>query len=486
MATIQYEVTIGMEIHAELATKTKMFCGCLNAPFDSPAGGGPNANVCPVCLALPGSLPVMNRQAIEWAVDLGFDLGSKIAEFTKWDRKNYFYPDLPKGYQISQYDLPLLTGGAIEFKLDNEIRKINLTRVHLEEDTGKLVHSSSGRESLVDFNRAGVPLLELVTEPELHSAEEAKKLCQTYQFILQRRGIARADMEKGEMRCEANISISQKSKVKSQKLGTKVEVKNLNSFRAVERAIKYEVERQIETLDAGGQVEQETRGWDDAKQQTYVQRKKETAADYRYFPEPDLPPVTPANLWDLVAKERDALPYPHEEAAEVIHEFGLPAEVAELFTTNAEAFAYWAELREELAEPTTEQLKQLQLAASVYANLDLARQLNPTQLVELAGLVVVGAISQSQIREVVAVVIERGLEPSEVVDQLGLKQISDQGEVEAIVDQVLGEQSEVVAKYRSGKSEVYGFLFGQVMRVSRGKANPAIIGEILKRMLKEG
>lgn len=283
---MKYEAVIGMEIHAELATKTKMFCSCLNAPFESE----PNANTCPLCLGMPGTLPVMNTQAVEWTVDLGYDLGSTVAEFTKWDRKNYYYPDLPKGYQISQYDLPLLTGGAIEFKDGaGELKKIELTRVHLEEDTGKLLHIRRGElgdmdqgkfhhkeylgedYSLVDYNRAGVPLLELVTEPVIHDAETAKKFCQTYQFILQRRGIARASMEKGEMRCEANISVRP---IGSKEFGTKVEVKNLNSFRVVERAIKYEIERQIDALENGEELVQETRGWDEVKQKTFSQRKR--------------------------------------------------------------------------------------------------------------------------------------------------------------------------------------------------------------------
>ncbi len=475
---MDYEITIGMEIHAELATKTKMFCECLNAPFESES----NANICPVCLALPGSLPVMNKQAVEWTVDLGYDLGCTVAEFTKWDRKNYFYPDLPKGYQLSQYDLPLLAGGALEFvDGSGEVKRIKLTRIHLEEDTGKLVHAEAGKASLVDYNRAGVPLLELVTEPELHSAEDAKRFCQTYQFMLQRRGIARADMEKGEMRCEANISVRPKGQAE---FGTKVEVKNLNSFRSVERAIAYEVERQIKTLEAGEAVVQETRGWDEAKQQTYVQRRKETAADYRYFPEPDLPPVTPADLWDLAAKERNSLPYPHLEAHEIVHEFSLAPDVAEFLTSNAEAFAYWAELREELAEPTDAQREQLKLAASTYANIDIARNLNPTQLTELAGLVVAGTISKSQIREVVAAVLEKGLEPAEVVDQLGLAQVSDTGAIEAIIDQILDEHPEVVAKYRAGQEQVYGFLVGQVMRAAKGTANPAVVNELLRAKLQ--
>ena len=473
----EYETIIGMEIHAELATKTKMFCSCLNSPFDSL----PNTNVCPLCLGMPGTLPVMNQQAVEWTVDLGFDLGATVAEFTKWDRKNYFYPDLPKGYQISQYDLPLLTGGAIEFvDASGAVKRINLTRVHLEEDTGKLIHAGDG-SSLVDYNRAGVPLLELVSEPELHSADDAKRFCQTYQFILQRRGLSSADMEKGEMRCEANISVR---KIGTTEFGTKVEVKNLNSFRAMERAIHYEVERQIAALEAGEALTQETRGWDEAKQQTYVQRKKETSADYRYFPEPDLPPVTPKVLWDLIAKERAAQPYPHELAAQMIHEYQLPSSVASFYTENANAYAIWSELVEELAEPSEVQKQQLVSAATVYANIDVARQLLVPQLVELGGLVVTGTISKSQVREVIEASLSKGLEPTEVVTQLGLGQVSDEGELGAIVAQVLAANPDAVAKYRSGKVEILGFLVGQIMREAKGKANPSVVNQLLEQQLK--
>lgn len=478
MAT-QYETIIGMEIHAELATRTKMFCSCLNAPFIS----APNTNVCPLCLGMPGTLPVMNRQAVEWTVDLGFDLGATVAEFTKWDRKNYFYPDLPKGYQISQYDLPLLSGGAIEFiDADGQVKRIALTRIHLEEDTGKLVHSGDG-SSLVDYNRAGVPLLELVSEPELRSADDAKRFCQTYQFILQRRGLSTADMEKGEMRCEANISVRP---VGTTEFGTKVEVKNLNSFRAMERAITYEVERQIAALEAGEPLYQETRGWDETKQQTYVQRRKETAADYRYFPEPDLPPVTPSSLWDLITKERDAHPYPHEVAAELVHQYQLAQGTAAFFTENAQAYAVWAELVGELPEPTDVQRQQLVQAATMYANIDVSRTLNAPQLIELAGLVVTGTISKSQVREVIEAVAVKGMEPTEVVTELGLGQVSDEGKLSAIVGRVLAANPDPVAKYRAGKIEILGFLVGQVMREAKGKANPSVVNRLLETQLKEG
>ncbi|MBI4023084.1 Asp-tRNA(Asn)/Glu-tRNA(Gln) amidotransferase subunit GatB [Candidatus Berkelbacteria bacterium] len=475
-----------MEVHAELATATKMFDSVTNDPFGAVR---PNEHVGPLTYGLPGTLPVANQRAIEMVVDLGFDLGCTMAEFTKWDRKAYFYPDLPKAYQISQYDLPLLVGGAVEFK-DSEgtLKRIELTRIHLEEDTGKLVHPTSPSASqgqavsLVDYNRAGVPLLELVTEPVLHSADDAKRFCQTFQFILQRRGISRADMEKGEMRCEANVSV-RRTEDGGRKLGTKVEVKNLNSFRAVERAIAYEVERQIGVLESGGTVEQETRGWDDAQQQTYVQRRKETAADYRYFPDPDLPPVTPHALFDMAAKAREAKPYPHEEAAELRHDYGLSPAVAELLTSSIEAYGVWAELRGEAPEHSVGERAVLNQAATTYANIDVARKLNAPQLLELAELVIDGTISKSQIREVAAGVIESALEPKEFVARQGLAQTSDRGEIEALINQVLSQNQDAVAKLQAGDPAPFGFLVGRVMRAAGGTANPAVVNQLLREKL---
>ena len=488
---MQYEVVIGMEIHAELLTQTKMFCGCVNAPFESE----PNTNICPVCLGLPGTLPTMNEQAVEWTIDLGADLGSTIATFTKWDRKNYFYPDLPKAYQLSQYDLPLLEGGAIEFENSaSDIMRVPLTRIHLEEDTGKLIHQVKGSpvgsllsithpvtRTLVDYNRAGVPLIELVSEPELHSAADAKSFCQTYQTILQRRGIARADMEKGEMRCEANISVRP---IGQEAFGTKVEVKNLNSFRSVERAIAHEIERQIALIESGGAVEQETRGWDDANQRTFVQRKKETAADYRYFPDPDLPPVTPGTLWDLAAKERSAHPYPHDFARELRHEYGLAAPVAAYLSSNQDGMALWSELVNEYPEPDARGHEVFQLVTSLYVNNDAARRLTVPQLVELGELVVDGKISKSQVREVIAASAEKNLDPAEAVRELGLEQVSDSGFIEGIISQVLLDNANIVEKYRAGKVEVYGFLVGQVMRAAQGKANPGLVNQLLRTKLE--
>lgn len=473
---MDYEVIIGMEIHAELNTETKMFDGVKNDPF---AAAEPNQYAGPLTWGLPGTLPVANKCAIELSIDLGSDLGCTIAPFTKWDRKNYFYPDLPKGYQISQYDLPLLSGGAVEFiGKDGDVRRIELTRIHLEEDTGKLSHV--GNESLIDFNRAGVPLLELVTEPVITNADDAKRFCQTYQFILQRRGISHADMEKGEMRCEANVSVKPKGQVE---FGTKVEVKNLNSFRAVERAINYEVERQIALIESGESVVQETRGWDDAKQQTYRQRTKETAAEYRYFPDPDLPPVTPGTVFDLATKAKTARPYPHQEAADIKQQYSVSQDVADLLTSNITAYQVWTELRNEFPEPSDEQKQTLAQAITMYANIDTVRSLTVPQLLELAQLVTAGTISKSQIREVADGATKDGSSPQAYVEEHNLAQSSDSSEIETIVDLVISEQTAVVAKFKGGDTNVLGFLVGQVMRAAQGKANPAIVNELLRKKL---
>lgn len=473
---MKYITTIGMEIHAQLATDTKMFCSCRNASF----GEEPNTNICPVCLGLPGALPIANKKAVEFTLDIGADIGATIAEFTKWDRKNYFYPDLPKGYQISQFDLPLLVGGAIEFKNNQgEIVSINLTRIHLEEDTAKSIHPTSSDYSLIDYNRSSSPLLELVSEPEITNAQDAKKFCETYQLILQRRGIARADMEKGEMRCEANISVRPEGQ---NEFGTKVEVKNLNSFRSVERAIEYEVKRQIELIESGGKVEQETRGWNEAKQKTYVQRKKETAADYRYFPEPDLPPATPGAVWNLSQKMQGALPYPHLIATSLVENYGVQAEAAKIISENTETFAFWSTLLEEAPNPDEKQKMALANAIKLYVNMEAAKSLAPNQLLELSRLLDEGKISQSQVPEIVEHCIKNIANPDEAVKALGLGSNSD--ELEKKIEEVLAKNQDAVEKIKAGDQGVIGFLIGQVMAATAGKANPKMIREIILEKLE--
>jgi len=358
---MEYEPIIGLEIHAELLTKTKMFCGCLNDPNEKQ----PNKNICPVCLGHPGTLPTINKKAVESVLKVGLALNSFIPEFSKFDRKNYFYPDLPKGYQISQYDEPLCQGGKLKLYLsddqDESQKEILITRVHLEEDTGKLIHDPIKNITLIDFNRAGVPLMELVTEPVINNGKEARLFAQGLQILLRTLGVSNADMEKGEMRCEVNISLRPKG---SDKLGTKVEVKNLNSFRSVERAIDYEIKRQTEVLESGEKVIQETRGWDDEKGITYSQRIKEEAQDYRYFPEPDLPPLhlysqtKDGGLFDLQELKNNLPELPWEKKERLIKEYGIPFKGANVLIQDAFLLNLFEETIKELKQINPEFLSQ--------------------------------------------------------------------------------------------------------------------------------
>lgn len=473
---MKYLITIGMEIHAELTTQTKMFCSCKNSSFQEE----PNTNICPICLGLPGTLPTLNKKAIEYTLQLGADVGATIAELTKWDRKNYFYPDLPKGYQISQFDLPLLIGGAIEFiDANNTIKKINLTRIHLEEDTAKSIHDKSNGNSLIDFNRASAPLLELVSEPELDNARDAKLFCETYQLMLRRRGIASADMEKGEMRCEANISVRPENQ---KEYGTKVEVKNLNSFKSVEKAIEFEINRQIKAIEAGEQIIQETRGWDEDRQKTFVQRKKETSADYRYFPEPDLPPVTPGSVWNLSQELKSALPYPYLVTNNLVENYGMQKQVAKIVSENLNIFAYWTNLINEIPKANQLQKKSLANAMKLYTNQEITKNLAPNQLLELNSLLETGKITQSQIKEIVEHCIKNSQNPMEVITILGIG--TEDNNIEDTIKKVINDNPDAIAKIKSGDQGVIGFLIGQVMQATQGKANPKIARELILKKIQ--
>ena len=388
----KYEAVIGLEIHAELKTKRKMFCGCVNDPFHAK----PNENVCPVCLGMPGALPVLNKQAIQWTILTGLALNCKVNKFTKWDRKNYFYPDLPKGYQISQYDLPLVYEGWLEIqnanikdqndKLKNKNRKIGITRIHLEEDTGTSKHPEGRVEvdySLLDYNRSGVPLMELVTEPDITSGEEAKEFCKTYQQILRTLGIADADMEKGQMRCEANISVRLKG---DKKLGTKVEIKNLNSFKSVQRASEYEIERQIEALESGEKIVQETRGWDEQKSKTYVMRVKETSADYRYFPEPDLPPVTITD--EEIDKIKEQLPeLPQQKIDRYVNDYQLNLADAQIIVGDVNKNKYFEEITKNLEIKNQKDKSKCKIIVNFIINEIPDLSIKPENLMELVCLI---------------------------------------------------------------------------------------------------
>ena len=475
--TREYEVIIGMEVHAQLLTKSKMFCGCSADYADAP----PNTHVCPVCMALPGALPVINKAAVEATIRTGLALNCEIAEFSVFARKNYFYPDLPKGYQISQYELPLTYNGWVEIEGDDgQPKRIRIRRAHLEEDTGKLVHVNG--HSLVDLNRAGVPLLEIVTEADIRSAEEAHRYLTKLRTILRYLGVSTADMEKGAMRCEANLSIRPKGQ---KEFGTKVEIKNLNSFKAVRDAIAYEVQRQIEVLESGGTIEQVTLGWDAARGRTFVQRSKEYAHDYRYFPEPDLLPLEIPREW--VEELRATLPeLPDAKIERFGREYGLSRkeagivvedkEVADWYEAAVRAYGNAREVYNWLTGEIFRHLNEANIPIS-------AMRVTPEGLAELLRLVDKGTINRNTAKSVLQEMFETGKSAQAIVDEKGLAQVSDEDALIAIVEQVIADNPDEVRRYREGKKGLFGWFVGQVMKATRGKANPAVVRKLLEERL---
>ncbi|MDD5557216.1 MAG: Asp-tRNA(Asn)/Glu-tRNA(Gln) amidotransferase subunit GatB [bacterium] len=473
-----YEAVIGLEVHVHLKTRSKVFCGC-PASFGAP----PNTNVCPVCLGLPGSLPVLNEAALRSALLAGLMLGCRIAPFSKFDRKNYFYPDLPKNYQISQYDLPLCAGGGLEIEADGRRRRIGITRVHLEEDAGRLVHTEGGAGgSGVDFNRTGVPLLEIVSEPELRGPEEAvaylKELRRTLRYI----GVSDCDMEKGSLRCDANVSIRPRG---AAALGVKVEVKNMNSFRAVGKALAHEIERQARALAEGERIARETRLWEAEAGVTRPMRGKEEAHDYRYFPDPDLVPVVPAAA--LVEELRASLPEPPLRRRDRFADrYGLPAYDAEVLTAERETADYFEACVAAGAEPKAasnlimgEMLRLLKEAGIPIREAKVA----PAGIAELTRLVAAGEVSGTAAKEVFAEMFAAGRGAEEIVRARGLAQLSDEGELERVVGEVLRANPQSAADYRAGKAKALGFIVGRVMKATKGRANPGLVNKILKKAL---
>jgi len=502
---MKYDVIIGLEIHAELKTKSKMFCTCNNAS----EGAAPNTTVCPICLGHPGTLPVPNKQAIDWTILTGLALHCKINRISKFDRKNYFYPDLPKGYQISQYDQPLAYDGYLEIGDD----KILITRIHLEEDTGKSIHYKNQDYTLLDFNRAGTPLMELVTEPVIESAEQAKKFCQTYQQILRYLDISNADMEKGEMRCEANISLQEKgqwvykdgqilTKKKNHSLNAKVEVKNINSFKAVERAINFEIKRQTERLEKDEKILGETRGWDENKGETFSQRLKETSADYRYFPEPDIPPLKIDD--DLLAGLEAQLPeMPPTKKKRFLKEYGLSEDAAEILTGDRDLAAWTENVISELdawieanGDEEARQEKRLAKTAANWITSELLKHLNAdnrkiTELkitaenfAELICLIYQDKINSSAGQKILEKMYWEGGDPTDIMRDLGLEQMDNTEELAAAVDQIIAANPTQLEQYRNGKTNVLQFFVGQIMAATKGKANPKIVKELLEKSLK--
>ncbi|MCH7604604.1 Asp-tRNA(Asn)/Glu-tRNA(Gln) amidotransferase subunit GatB [Patescibacteria group bacterium] len=482
---VKYTPTIGLEIHAELKTKSKMFCSCLNDPYQA----DPNVNVCPVCMGHPGTLPVPNKEAIRMVVKVGIALNGNIAEKAKFDRKNYFYPDLPKGYQISQYDMPFVEKGYLEVGA----RQIDITRVHLEEDTARSQHPQGTDYSLVDFNRAGVPLMELVTEPNIQTAQEARQFAQELQVILKYLGVSDANMEIGQMRVEANISIKPE---KAKELGTKVEVKNLNSFRAVERAIEFEIERQTKVLDSEEKVTQETRGWDESKGETFSQRKKEEAHDYRYFPEPDIPPFTFSS--EQIAEIQGELPeLPQARRVRFKEQYRLPNDDIEVFVMNKDLGEYFEQVVSELdVEASDKELPKRTKLAANYLVSDLLGLLHGKSVegedfhitaenfAELINLVSNDKVSTPAAKAILKVMYETGADPTHVMEDKGLAQVSGEAEIKAIARDVIGKNPKAVDDYKRGKEQALKFLVGQLMAQTKGAVNPQAAATILEFLLK--
>lgn len=471
---MDYEIVIGLEVHAELATRSKIYCSCTTE-----FGGEPNTHCCPICTGMPGVLPVLNRQVVEYAVKAGLATNCIIPDFSKQDRKNYFYPDLPKAYQVSQYDLPLCSGGYIDIKADGVEKRIGITRIHIEEDAGKLMHDEWETGTMVDYNRCGVPLIEIVSEPDMRSAEEARAYLESLKSILEFTGVSDCKMQEGSLRADVNLSVRPRGQ---KEFGTRTEMKNLNSFRAIIRAVEAESQRQINLLESGGTVVQETRRWDDAKGVSFMMRSKEEAHDYRYFPEPDLVPIVVDEQW--VARIRSSLPeLPEARRTRYMEDYGLPEYDAWMLTTsktlsdffeeavtgssNAKAVGNWimGDLMRILKDRELE-VEQIPFPAG-----NLAR---------LVSMIDKGTISGTIAKKVFAKMFDTGRDPEAIVKEEGLEVVSDEGALVQVVRKILEANPQSVADYRNGKEKAFGFLVGQAMKETRGKANPQLINQLLK------
>jgi aspartyl-tRNA(Asn)/glutamyl-tRNA(Gln) amidotransferase subunit B len=476
---MEQEVVIGLEVHVELCTKTKIFCGC-----STNFGAEPNANTCPVCLGMPGVLPVFNRRVLEYAVKAGLALNCEIAEFSKFDRKNYFYPDSPKAYQISQYDLPICIGGYVDIETKSGgARRIRLNRIHMEEDAGKLIHAEGGA-SWVDFNRTGVPLLEIVTEPDLRSAEEAKEFLTRLKAIIQYIGISDVKMEEGSLRCDANISLRP---VGSEKLGTKAEIKNMNSFRSVQRGLEYEILRQREAIEFGETIVQETRRWDEVKGVTYSMRSKEEAHDYRYFPDPDLVPIKVEASW--VEEIRATLPeLPDQRRNRLMEKWELSSYDAGVITASKAMADYFDQV---IAIYPQAKIVSNWLQGDFSYTLNEKNQeienclVKPGMLAEMLQLIEQGVISGKIAKTVFEEMYQTGKAPKVIVADKGLVQISDAAELTGIVDGVLKNCQQSIEDYRAGKEKALAAIVGQVMKATKGKANPQVVNELIIKRLKQ-
>ena len=474
-----YEVIIGLEVHAELATESKIYCTC-----STEFGSDPNTHVCPICTGMPGVLPVLNEKVVEYAVKMGLATNCKIARFSKQDRKNYFYPDLPKAYQTSQYDLPLCYEGHVDFMVDGKQKTVGITRIHIEEDAGKLIHDPYTGDTLVDLNRCGVPLIEIVSEPDIRSKEEAIEYMQTLKSTLEYLEICDCKMQEGSLRCDVNLSVRKKGETK---FGTRTETKNLNSFKAIGRSIEFEIDRQIKELENGGTIYQETRRWDDDKGIGYAMRTKEDAHDYRYFPEPDLAPIVLSD--EYVESLRASLPeMPNVRRDRYINELGLPEYDATQITNSKHMAEFFDKAVAKCANAKL---------VSNWIMSDLSRKLNEADmeitdvkftaenLGELIILIDKGTISSAIAKKVFEDMFETGKEPAKIVEEKGLVQITDESAIREMVISVINDNEQSVQDFLNGKDKAVGFIVGQVMKASRGKANPGVVNKLIMEELNK-
>ncbi|MGI6778345.1 MAG: Asp-tRNA(Asn)/Glu-tRNA(Gln) amidotransferase subunit GatB [Acetivibrionales bacterium] len=474
---MEYEIVIGLEVHAELSTKSKIFCSCTTE-----FGGQPNTHCCPICTGMPGVLPVLNKSVVEYAVKAGLATNCTIAEFSKQDRKNYFYPDLPKAYQISQYDLPLCIDGYININADGVNKRIGITRIHIEEDAGKLMHDELDMSSMIDYNRCGIPLIEIVSEPDMRSAQEARAYIEALKSILQYIEVSDCKMQEGSLRADINLSVRPRGQIE---LGTRTEMKNLNSIKAIVRAIEWEASRQVNELKSGGRIIQETRRWDDDRGMSYTMRSKEEAHDYRYFPEPDIAPVVLDSTW--IKRIGESLPeLPEARKRRYVEEYGLPAYDAEILTASKAIADFFEE-----AAAKSRNAK----AVSNWIMGDLTRVLKEKDmetddipfpaghLAKLVSLIDKGTISGTIAKKVFERMFECGKDPESIVREEGLEVVSDEAAIGAIVKEIIERNQKSVEDYKNGKGKAIGFLVGQVMRETKGKADPLIVNRLLKQEL---